>query len=123
MELKPGIYSFDCFPMPWTTQELGADLEDYPIVISIELSLEEIQAIILMMHWAWNELWFENSTSELVNTKLLKKHVPHLYDKIQPLVHQQFINTYPKSDHLEGFGYYEIFCPDDIIAEAQRLHI
>ena len=120
MDLKEGNYIFECSPMPWTEYELG--VHDISIDIPLELSNENIHSLVDIMHWAWRNEWFEHSTSETVFTELLQKRVPHLYDRIQPLVHQQFCHLYPNNENVEGFGVYEIFIPDKIIKYASSLH-
>ena len=115
--LKAGTYTFECYPMPWTEIELGLEknIGNTPIAVSLELSFEDIQAIVEMTNWAWNNEWFEKSSSETVFTELLQQKLPNMFDKIQPLVHQQFCIKYPNSEKLDGFGVYEIFCPDEIV--------
>ena len=126
-ELKAGEYVFPCYTMPWTDIDIsmsitGVDFERQEFLVSIDLSDSEIQSIVDMMIWAWDNLWFEHSISETVNTELLKEHIPHLYDKIQSLVHQQFCRQHPNSEYLEVFGVYEIFCPDEILEYAAQNH-
>jgi len=120
MEIEPkaGTYCFECDLMPWTICDLG-ETSDGTIFVNIELSAVEIQALVDMMNWAWDNEWFEHSTSETVCTELLKKHVPHIFERIQPLVHQQFCRKYPNSEKVQGFGVYEIFIPDEIIKYAR----
>ena len=115
--LKAGTYIFECYPMPWTEIELGLEknIGNSPITVSLNLSYEEIQAIVDMVNWAWDNEWFEDSTSETVCTELLQKCNPQLYNKIQPLVHKQFCTQYPNSENINGFGVYEIFYPDEIV--------
>ena len=116
--LKAGTYIFECYPMPWTEIELGIigkNIGNNPIEVSLDLSYEDIQAIVDMINWAWDNEWLEHSTSETAWTELLQKHIPQLYNKIQPLAHHLFCTKYPNSDHLKGFGEYEIFCPDEIV--------
>lgn len=116
--LKAGTYDFECFIMPWTEYELGSDCKfngSNPITVSLELSNDDIQDIVDMMKWAWDNQWMEKSTSETVCTKLLQTRLPHIYEKVQPMVHKIFCEHYPNSKHLKGFGIYEIFCPDEIL--------
>lgn len=126
-ELKAGEYVFPCYTMPWTDIDIsmsitGVDFERQEFLVSIDLSDSEIQSIVDMMVWAWENQWFEFSMSETVCTELLKEHIPLLYNKIQSLVHQQFCSKYPDSKYLEGFGVYEIFCPDEILEYAAQKH-
>lgn len=114
-----GTYIFECSPMPWTEIELGLGVGCELFDIPLELSNEDIQALVDMMNWAWDNEWFENSTSETVCTELLKKHIPQLFERIQSLVHQQFCRKYPNSKKVQGFGVYEIFIPDEIIKYAR----
>lgn len=119
--LKAGTYCFDCYPMPWTDIDLGIEpksIGNNEISVMLDLSDDDIQAIVDMMNWAWDNEWFEQSTSETVCTELLVKHIPQLYNKLYPLVHQQFCNKYPNSEDVRGFGEYEMFCPDEIIEFA-----
>ena len=115
--LKAGTYIFDCFIMPWTEHEIGPDCKyngNNPIEVQLQLSYSDIQAIVDMMNWAWDNLWMEQSTSETVCTELLKNRLPHIYNKVQLIAHEIFCANYPNSEHVEGFGVYEIFCPDEI---------
>lgn len=119
--LKAGTYIFECFIMPWTEYELGPDSKynrNNPIEVPLQLSYTDIQSIVDMMNWAWDNGWMEHSTSETVLTELLKTRLPHLYNKVQPLAHELFCAEYPNSEHFEGFGVYEIFCPEEIIEFA-----
>ena len=118
MKLEAGIYYFEGSPMPWTEIDLGLGIGCESFEIHLELSNDDIHALIKMMHWAWDNDWFENSTSETVCTKLLKKLAPQIFERIQPLVHQQFCQKYPNSENVRGFGVYEIFIPDEIIDYA-----
>ena len=115
--LKPGIYDFKCCIMPWTAHELGLD-SDYSIKVTLYLSYIDIQDIVDMMKWAWVNNWFEHSTSETVSTKLLQNRLPGIYDKVHPKAHEIFCTNFPNSDHIEGFGVYEIFSPTEIIEFA-----
>ena len=119
MTLKAGTYSFICYGMPWTEFEIGADLEIY---VSLELFDEDIEKLVRMMHWAWDNQWFEHSTSETVSTMLLKQHVPDIYKKVYQQVHKQFCELYPNSENVEGFGIYEIFIPDIIADFAEEIY-
>lgn len=67
-----GTYIFECSPMPWTEIELGLGVGCELFDIPLELSNEDIQALVDMMNWAWDNEWFEHSTSETVCTELLK---------------------------------------------------
>ena len=62
----------------------------------------------------------ENATRLLTDFKnqLNQLRLPHLYNKVQPIAHEIFCTDYPNSDHIEGFGIYEIFCPDEIVEFA-----
>ena len=113
MNLEAGQYIFECFLMPWTAYELTGNYE-VEIDVSIDLSLEEIQGLINMMHWAWKNDLFEYSTSEMVCTYLLEEHQPQIYNRVYPLVHKLFCDRYPNGNNAEGFGDYEIFIPDKI---------
>ena len=121
MEIKPkaGTYCFECDPMPWTIYELG-EKGDCVFEVYIELSDEDIQTLVDMMIWAWDNEWFEHSTSETVLTELLKKKSLQIYNRVQPLAHKQFISKYPNRKDVEGFGVYEIFPPDEIIEFARE---
>ena len=119
--LKAGTYCFDCYPMPWTEIDLGLEsksIGNNEISVMLVLSDDDIQAIVDMMNWAWDNEWFEHSTSETACTELLIKHIPQLYNKLYPLVHKQFCNKYPNSEDVRGFGEYEISCPDEILEFA-----
>lgn len=118
MELRAGIYIFECYPMPWSVYELGCKRDCY-VKLLIDLSDKNIHDLVEMMNWAWDNEWFEHSTSETVCTELLKKHIPQLFERIQPLVHQQFCRKYPNIKKVQGFGVYEIFIPDEIIKYAR----
>ena len=116
--LKPGTYIFECFIMPWTESELGPDCKfdgNNPIEVPLKLSYSDIQTIVNMMNWAWDNHWMEHSTSETACTELLKTHLSHIYNKVQPIAHQIFCASYPYSENIDGFGVYEIFCPDEIV--------
>ena len=119
MEMKPkaGKYCFECALMPWTLYELG-DKGVWALEVYIELSDEDIQTLVDMMIWAYDNEWFENSISETAFTELLQKKSLQLYNRIQPLAHQQFISKYPDCQEVSGFGEYEIFPPDEIIEFA-----
>lgn len=115
--LKAGIYVFSCYIMPWTEYEIGPDSMyngNKEIEVSLKLSYSDIQSIVDMMNWAWDNKWFEFSTSETVSTELLEEHLPELYKKVYTIAHQIFCAVYPNSEHLEGYGVYEIFCSDEI---------
>ena len=62
MEIEPkaGTYCFECDLMPWTICDLG-ETSDGTIFVNIELSAVEIQALVDMMHWAWDNEWFDHS--------------------------------------------------------------
>lgn len=120
MSTKEGTYIFECSPMPWTEIDLGLGIGCEPFEILLELSNEDIQTLVDTMHWAWNNDWFEYSTSETVFTELLQKRAPQIFERIQPLAHQQFCRKYPKSENVRGFGVYEIFIPDEIIEYARN---
>jgi hypothetical protein len=120
MDIEEGIYYFECSPMPWTEYEL--EVHDISIGVPLELSNEEIQSLFRMMHWAWDNQWFEHSTSETVSTMLLKQHVPDIYIKVYQQVHKQFCELYPNSENVEGFGVYEIFIPDIIADFAEEIY-
>ena len=119
--LKAGTYDFECFSMPWTEYELGLDCKyngNNPINVPIKLTLSDIEDIVRMMKWAWDNNWMEVSISETVCTELLKTHLPHLFNKVQQIAHEIFCTDYPNSEHIQGFGVYEIFCPDEIVEYA-----
>lgn len=121
MNLEPGTYRFECDLMPWTNHELGLGVYgDDSMEVVIELTKEEIQDLVNMMLWAWDNEWFENSSSEMVFTELLKERVPHLFDRIQPLAHQRFCEKFPNSETVEGYGVYEIFVPYEIVQYARH---
>ena len=116
--LKSGWYDFKCYIMSWTAYELGSNRkfdDNHPIEVPLHLSYSDIQDIVDMMNWAWDNRWMEDSTSETRCTKLLQTRLPYLYEKIQSMAHEIFCTHYPNSEHIEGFGVYEIFCPDEII--------
>jgi len=117
MELKAGKYSFECYPMPWSVYELGKE-GDCPVQVSLDLSDEDIYDLVKMMNWAWDNDWFELSTSETVCTELLKKHLPRLFERVQPLALNQFLREYPNSEGIMDFGVFEIFIPDEILDYA-----
>ena len=76
------------------------------------------EAIVDMMKWSWGNHWMEQTTSETSCTELLKTRLPHLYNKVQPIAHEIFCTDYPNSEHMQGFGVYKIFCPDEIVEFA-----
>ena len=119
MELKAGKYSFECYPMPWSLYELGEN-DDCSVLVSLYLSDEEIQDIVKMMKWAWNNDWFEHSTSETVCTELLKKYLPKMFERVQTLALDQFLREYPNSEGIKDFGVFEIFVPDEILDYASN---
>ena len=119
MELKAGKYSFECYPMPWSVYELGKE-GDCPVQVSLDLSDEDIYDLVKMMNWAWDNDWFELSTSETVCTELLKKHLPRLFERVQPLALNQFLREYPNSEGIMDFGVFEIFIPDEILDYAGK---
>lgn len=119
--LKAGTYDFECFIMPWTEYELGIDCKyngNNPIYVPLKLTLSDIEDIVGMMKWSWDNNWMEVSTSETVCSELLKTHLPHLYNKVQLIAHEIFCTNYPNSEQIQGFGVYEIFCPDEIVEFA-----
>ena len=120
MKYKAGKYSFECTIMPWTAIDMGIGIDDVLIIVSVELSEKDIQTLVQMMRWAWDNDRFENSTSETVFAELLKQHAPELYKKIYQLAHQQFCEDYPNSENVNGFGVYEIFPPDEILDYANE---
>lgn len=117
--LKAGIYCFECYPMPWCVYELGRKGDCY-VKVLIDLSDENIHDLIEMMNWAWDNEWFEQSTSETVCTQLLKKHLPKLFERVQPLALNQFLREYPNSEGIMDFGVFEIFIPDEILDYAGK---
>ena len=119
--LKPGTYIFECFIMSWTEDELGPDCKfdgSNPIEVLLELSYSDIEAIVDMINWSWDNHWMDHSTSDTPCAELLKTHLPHIYNKVQPIAHEIFCACYPNSEHFEGFGEYEIFSPDEIVEFA-----
>ena len=120
MNLQTGIYSFRCEPMFWTAMDLGLESGDGTIMVSIELSEEEVQALAMMTKWAWDKEWFEDNTSETASTELMQKMVPSVYRKVYPLAHQQFCHAYPNSEWVAGYGVYEIFVTDEIVCLARE---
>ena len=107
--------------MPWTRYELGSDCMyngNTPIKVPLQLSYSDIQDIVDMTNWSWENDWMHNNISETVCTELLQNHLPHLYNKVQQIAHEIFCTNYPNSEHIEGFGIYEIFCPDEIVEFA-----
>ena len=116
MELKAGKYVFDCYPMPWSIYELG--ISDDLIKVSIELSIDDIKGLIKMMEWAWENNWFDHSTSETAWTTLLKMHMPIVFYRVHPLVVEQFLSKYPDSKNITGFGIFDIYIPDEILDYA-----
>ena len=120
--MEAGTYNFECNTMPWTDAALGVyGKDEILIVVSVKLSEEEIQSLVKMMQWAWDNSWFEKSTSDTVCSELLKLQMPELYDKVWRLAHQQFCQKYPNCEGVNGFGEYEIFIPDEIIHYAAKL--
>ena len=117
--LKAGIYCFECYPMPWCVYELGRKGDCY-VKVLIDLSDENIHDLIEMMNWAWDNEWFEQSTSETVCTQLLKKYLPKLFERVQPLALNQFLREYPNSEGIMDFGVFEIFIPDEILDYAGK---
>lgn len=113
-DLNPGTYCFDCYPMPWTLIDLHVD-EDCDLEVFLDLSVNEIGSLVEMLRWAWDNEWFEHSTSETVGSKLMEKHCPQLYERIKFLAHQKFCEKFPGSESVSGFGVYEIFIPDEIV--------
>ena len=118
MELKAGAYCFSCDLMPWTLYELE-NKENDSVEVSIELTEGDIRDLVKMMKWAWDNEWFEHSTSETVFTELIKKHVPSLYERVYQQAHQLFCNIIPDNENLSDFGVYEIFPPDKIVDYAR----
>ena len=125
INIQEGKYCFDSYPMFWTELALGLDQRvagNGNIAISVYLTDAEIQSLVEMMHWAWDNEWFEKSASEVVCSQLLKKHNPEIYDKVYAQVHQEFCNKYPNSEQIDGFGVYEIFIPDEIVDYAREIY-
>lgn len=119
MTIMSKIYTFDCFPMPYTEKLLGCrDIGNQEIAISIELSCENICNIISMLHWAWDNNYFDLDFSEKRYAKLFKEKIPELYEQVYSLAHLSFSNKYPNSINISGFGEYEIFPPDEILQDA-----
>lgn len=122
--LKPGTYVFKCYVMPWTEYELGPECKyngSNPIKVSLQLSYADIQSIVDMMNWAWDNGWFDHpitNPSETICTDLLKTRLPNFFNKVQPVAHEIFSVNYPKSEHLDGFGVYKICCPIEIVEFA-----
>lgn len=114
MKIETGTYIFECYLMPWTEIDLGLGIGCDYFEIPLELSSKDIQTLVDMMYWAWDNEWFEHSISETVWTELLIKFAPQIFERIQPLVHQQFCNKYPNNENIRGFGVYEIYVPDEI---------
>ena len=117
------IYIFECYPMPWTEIDLEVPIGErgnHSFDIPQELTDEELKALVDMMCWAWNNEWFEHSTSETVCSELLQKFLPGLYERICVQVHSQFCNKYPNSENVSGFGEYEIFPPDEVNQMARE---
>ena len=121
MNLEAGQYIFEGTLMPWTAYELTGNYDD-EVDVPIDLSLEEIQGLIDMMHWAYKNDLFEYSTSEMVCTYLLEERQPQIYNRVYPLVHKLFCDRYPNGNNVEGFGDYEIFIPDKIRVVAWNLY-
>lgn len=118
LELTAGTYCFDCFFMDYTGDELGVDAGNSPIHIYVDLSEEELQALVKMMLRAWDYDCLDHYDLETEYANLLKKHMPSLHDKVYQLAHQQFCQKYPNSEGGEGFGKYEIYVPDEVIEYA-----
>ena len=119
--MNAGKYSFDCYLMPWTIYDLE-DKEKESVTVTMDLSDEEICDLVKMMQWAWDNEWFENSTSESVFTELFKKHVPQLYERVYQQAHQLFCSKIPNYKDLYDFGTYEIFPPDEIVDCARNTY-
>ena len=52
------------------------------------------------------------------NSNLWQKvtwRLPELYKKVYTIAHQLFCDAYPNSEHLEEYGEYKLFCPDEIV--------
>ena len=118
MRLKAGTYSFNCDLMPWTLYELE-DKENVSVEVSIDLTDRDIRDLVKMMKWAWENEWFEHSTSETVFTELMKKHAPSLFERVYQKAHQQFCRIIPDNDKLSDFGVYEVFQPEEIVDYAR----
>ena len=116
--LKAGTYIFECFIMDCTEYDIGPDSKfngNNPIKVSLELSYNDIQSIIDMMNWAWDNGWFYKTISDTGCTELLKERLPHMYSKVYSIAHQLFCAEYPNCEHLEDFGVFAIYCPDEIV--------
>ena len=50
MELRAGIYIFECYPMPWSVYELGCKRDCY-VKLLIDLSDKNIHDLVEMMNW------------------------------------------------------------------------
>lgn len=123
MEIKEGEYVFICYPMPWTELDMGISIGTIEMSVPISLNKEEIQRIINIYHWAWGVEWFEESTSEMVCTELMKEKMPDLFNKVHPVVHDSFCKNYSNNANLNGFGDYEIFIPDEIADMASSTYL
>lgn len=117
-KIEAGTYCFSCNLMPWTLYELE-NKENDSVEVSIELTDVDISDLVEMMHWTWDNEWFEHSTSETVSAELLKIHAPSLYDRVYQKAHWHFCRIIPNNKNLCGFGTYEIFPPDEIVDYAR----
>lgn len=123
--MKSNLYEFECYPMPWTEIALSVasrEVGNHPFLVQIDLIEDEIQELVAMTHWAWDNEWFEHSTSETVCSELLMKFHPDIYEKIRVQAHKQFCEKFPNSEDVVGFGDYEIFNPDEIDSLARKLY-
>ncbi|MBO5703563.1 MAG: hypothetical protein J6R91_03185 [Bacteroidaceae bacterium] len=113
------LYTFECYPMPWADFDLKfKDVDNQAIVFSIELNDNDIRDIINMLHWAWDNEYFDFNNSDKKNTQLLKEKVPALYERVYHLLNLEFSKRYPGGCDIESYGGYEIFPPDEIINAA-----
>ena len=121
MNLEAGQYIFECYLMPWTAYGLTGNYEA-EIDVSIDLSLEEIQGLIDMMHWAWKNNLFEYSTSEMVCTFLLEERQPQIYDRVYPLVHKLFCENQTRQN-IHNQRVYSLLNKDYLLPFIHCFHV
>lgn len=122
--MEEEVYEFECYPMVITEHELGVpseQIENNPIMVYLKLSLEEVNSIVEMLHWAWQNQWFEdNVLSDRKWTEWMKMKLPDLFDKVYPKVHAEFCKRFPVHEGITDWGVYEIYPPDDIFCMAME---
>lgn len=112
-----GQFTFECTLMPWTEIELNIPT-GFSFDVDVVLTEDEFQALVDMMRWAWENEWFEKSSSEMVCSELLQKFLPELYQSLRDKAHSLFIQKHPDCQGVSGVGDYEIFPPDEVVDVA-----